>query len=375
MPENPGRSPGRRPALCAAPLRALLVALVALGTLTAAGGPGFAAAPAGTVPATPRHLPAGLEPLAGYVSADSCDPVVRPGVDAFAALLRRTWPGTSTGITRACGADPLPTSEHYDGRAVDWMVGAGPAGRARARALIQWLFARDDAGNRWAMARRLGIMYLIWHNRIWGSYSAQEGWRPYSSCADHPEHAWDTTCHRDHVHVSFSWEGATGRTSFFTGRVAVGEDYGPCRVAGLNWAPRWRRPNPSPCPALPRLRAARRAPAFVQALVTWSGMELRRGMSGPAVAALNQVWSVRGATYDGRTRAAVLAFQHRHGLRASGVMSTATWLALLPTLKGAPPPPPALPLPVPTPPAVPPVLPTLPAGSAGAAPTGVAASD
>lgn len=331
-----GKTMRHSPSPPAPSLRALVALLAVLGAVVLGASPGVAAPSDDPVPAVPAGLPTAIEPLAGYVAADSCDPVVRPGVATFAALLRRTWPGTTTGITRACGADPLPTSEHYDGRAVDWMVGTGAAGRARARALIQWLFAPDDAGNRWAMARRLGIMYLIWHNRIWGSYSAQEGWRPYSSCADHPGHAWDTPCHRDHVHVSFSWEGATGGTSFFTGRVAAGEDYGPCRVAGLNWAPRWRHPNTVPCPALPRLRAARRAPAFVHALVTWSGMALRPGMSGPAVAALNRALGVTGSRYDRRTRAAVRAFQSRHALPASGAMSTATWLALLPTLDGAP---------------------------------------
>lgn len=360
----------RRPLAVPTPqLRALSVLLAVVATLAMVAAPGDAAVARPAVPPVPAGLPVAIEPLAGYVPADSCDPIVRPGVDRFAALLRRTWPGTTTGITRACGSDPLPTSEHYDGRAVDWMVGTGPTGRAHAHALIQWLFARDDAGNRWAMARRLGIMYVIWHNHIWGSYSAGEGWRPYSSCADHPGHAWDTACHRDHVHVSFSWEGATARTSFFTGQAAVGEDYGPCRAAGLNWAPRWRRPNPLPCPAQPPTRAARRAPAFVRALVTWSGMELRRGMSGPAVAALNRAVGVPGASYDTRTRAAVRAFQRRHHLRASGVMTTATWLALLPTLHGVRPlpTPPAPPLPtMPPPPATTPVTPVPPTEPGGA---------
>jgi hypothetical protein len=31
---------------------------------------------------------------------------------------------------------------------------------------------------------------------------------------------YDTTCHRNHVHLSFSWDGALGRTSFWSGWVA-----------------------------------------------------------------------------------------------------------------------------------------------------------
>lgn len=339
--------------LLSRPVRLLVLAL--LPALAVLAAPVLAApATAATVaPPVPSGLPAAIEPLAGYVAADSCDPVVRPGVERFAALLQRTWPGTSTGITRACGADPLPTSEHYDGRAVDWMVGTGPRGRARATALVHWLFARDAAGNRWAMARRLGVMYVIWHNHIWGAYSAEEGWRPYSSCARHPGRAWDTTCHRDHVHVSFSWAGATGRTSFFTGTVDPLTDFGPCRVPGLNWAPRWTRANPVPCPDVSPVHAARHAAGWVKDLVTWSGMALRPGMTGPAVAALDRALGVPGTAYDGRTKAAVRAFQRRHLLRSSGVMTTATWLALLPTLPGGPAPVPPVETPVPT---VPPIV-------------------
>ena len=61
----------------------------------------------------------------------------------------------------------------------------------------------------------------FWNNRLWGSYAASSGWRPYSTCAAHPEKSSDTTCHRDHIHISLSWAGAAGRTSFWTGSVAA----------------------------------------------------------------------------------------------------------------------------------------------------------
>ena len=72
-------------------------------------------------------------------------------------------------------------------------------------------------------------MYLIWNNRIWGAYRAADGWRPYLDCASATSKADDTRCHRDHLHVSLSWEGAMGRTSYWTDRVAD-RDYGPCRA-------------------------------------------------------------------------------------------------------------------------------------------------
>jgi hypothetical protein len=59
------------------------------------------------------------------------------------------------------------------------------------------------------MARRLGIMYIIWNKKIWGTYSASSGWRPYSCSGV-------TGCHQNHVHFSFSKAGASGKTSYWT---------------------------------------------------------------------------------------------------------------------------------------------------------------
>ncbi|WP_258272927.1 hypothetical protein, partial [Escherichia coli] len=82
-----------------------------------------------------------------------------------------------------------------------------------ADAVIKWMFAKDAQGRPYANARRLGVMYVIWNGKIWGAYGAGKGWRPYSTCAKHPEKSWDNTCHRNHMHISLSWAGAMGRTS------------------------------------------------------------------------------------------------------------------------------------------------------------------
>ena len=164
-------------------------------------------------------------------------------------------PGSHYGIDRTCGTDPLPTSEHYDGRAIDWFRSVrSPAQRADATAVLRWLFAKDAAGHAYANARRLGVMYLIWNNRIWGSYRASDGWRPYSNCATRPAPAYDTTCHRDHIHFSLSWEGAMKRTSFWTHEVAA-RDYGPCRVSDMNWAAPYRAVRGTSCPSYSRVSA------------------------------------------------------------------------------------------------------------------------
>ena len=59
-------------------------------------------------------------------------------------------------------------------------------GQKRASALINWLFAKDKAGRPYANVRRLGIMYMIWNNKIWESYRASDGW----TAIREPMHPW-----------------------------------------------------------------------------------------------------------------------------------------------------------------------------------------
>jgi|1186.fasta_scaffold06887_2 peptidoglycan hydrolase-like protein with peptidoglycan-binding domain len=281
-------------------------------------------------PATPTGLPSALEGLARYVPANSCDPTAKPGAKKLGDLLLATYPTTTYGISRTCGTDPLPTSEHYDGRAVDWMTSVRTtAGKARAGAVLSWLLATDATGNQYANARRLGIMYIIWNNRIWGSYRAADGWRAYSTCASHPEQAYDTTCHRDHIHFSFSWEGAMGRTSFWT-KTPAAVDYGPCRTADLNWASPYRTARTTACPSYPKVTAPAGAGALLKTLTTYSGMYVARASSGPVVRAVQQAV---GTTVDGSfgagTQTALTTWQGTHGLVRTGVVDPATWRALL----------------------------------------------
>jgi hypothetical protein len=303
-----------------------LLAALTVATVTIAGG--AVLTPAAAVPTSP--LPAELEDLAGYVPANSCDPVAKPGTTALGELLRTTYPGSHYGIDRTCGTDPLPTSEHYDGRALDWFRDVRvPRERADAQAVLGWLFARDDAGNRYANARRLGVMYVIWNNRIWGSYRAAEGWRPYASCAARSARAYDTTCHRDHIHISLSWEGAMRRTSYWTGLVAA-PDYGPCAEPGLNWAAPYTVPRATPCPGHRRVAAPASAPALTRTLTTYSGMVLRQGATGPVVRAVQQaIGTLPDGIFGPITAGAVRAWQRSHGMSGTGVVDAPTWRTLL----------------------------------------------
>ena len=287
------------------------------------------AAPARAVPPTPVGLPSAAEDLARYVGADSCDGRAKPGTVALGELLKKAYPTTSYGTVRACGSDSLSTTEHYDGRAVDWM---GPNARNTTAKkwgddVVAWLLATDKAGNQFANARRLGVMYVIWNNSAWDAYDGFQK-QPYSTCAQHPEAAMDTTCHRNHVHLSLSWEGAMKRTSFWTKTVAA-PDYGPCRTPELNWAAPYRSPRTTPCDRYPKVSAPASASTLTKKLVGYSGMYVHYGSGGPVVSAVQQAI---GLTPDGAfgsgTASALKSWQARNCVPATGAADLATWRAL-----------------------------------------------
>ena len=134
-----------------------------------------------------------------------CHSLPKPGAVALAKLLLDTYPDTQNyGISRACDAGPR--SEHKEGRAFDWGASIHDAEDAAAvEELLQRLLATDQNGNEHALARRIGVMYIIWDGHIWSSYLADDGWRPYSG----------PSAHTDHVHISLSWDGALGETSLW----------------------------------------------------------------------------------------------------------------------------------------------------------------
>ncbi len=142
-----------------------------------------------------------IEGYISYVAQSKCSPTAKPGVVAFKNLILATYPCTySGGITRSCSVGGK--SEHKEGRAWDWMV---KVGHPAADSVLKWLLATDKYGNKHANARRLGIMYMIFNKKIWGSYNASKGWRSYSG----------SNPHTDHVHFSFGWPGANKATGFW----------------------------------------------------------------------------------------------------------------------------------------------------------------
>ncbi len=318
-------SPGPRPPRSLSHLLLIvwITAALVLGVL------GTAPATAATrTPPVPSGLPTQIEGFAAYVPANSCSSNLRAGTAKFGTLLTSTYPGTTYSAYRGCGA--LPNSEHHDGRAVDWMNNIrDPQQAAQATALLSWLFATDQRGNSYANVRRLGVMYIIWNNKIWSAYSADQGWRDYSTCRSHPETGWDNTCHRNHMHISLSWNGATGQTSFWT-KVVSAPDYGRCRPADLNWSYSYQVPNPQLCPRYAKVSAPSGSSALMKTLTSYSGRYLFSGHTGPAVTAVQQgVKTTADGRYGPATVTAVKNWQRARGLYVTGTVNHDTWRALL----------------------------------------------
>lgn len=305
---------------------AMAVPLIAIGAASAARAD---TAPAPTVPAPKpasvpvvpappkRTLPVALDIRTPYEAQLSCDPRDKPGVAAFASLMRAHYKTGTTGISRGCTAG---VSEHYEGRALDWMLSAkDPQQKAVADSVVAWLSA--DGG---AMARRFGISYIIWNTKMWREYAPERGWAAYTGSVPHT----------DHIHFSFSWDGATARTSWWTGRAATVVDLGTCRVYAGQYAPLYTVPRTAACPTNLPVAPASPYPVYVigqrNAQIAVAQRALRvsaDGQFGPA------------------TFAALVAWQKRVGVPVTGVLDKATWARLVPT----PPAPAPAPAPAPTP--------------------------
>ncbi len=219
-------------------LRALVACcLLVSGLATTAILPAAAEAATGVpLPALPP-LPKGIEPQPGYQGAQLCDPVARKGPKKLQALLTATYGTTAYGITRACSG-AKGTSEHMEGRALDWMI-SGKAQRKDAKAFLGWLLAPDAAGHPRAIARRMGLMYIVWDNKMFRMYDPSRGWAEYNNCSSTLSAAYDTTCHRNHVHFSFTWDGAAAKTSFWSGKAVKAPNCArPGSVAGAPAVPK-----------------------------------------------------------------------------------------------------------------------------------------
>jgi len=148
-----------------------------------------------------------VEPLMGS-DESACEPnAYRPGVLAFKDFVLEHQGGSNGGTARPCGGS---TSGHHAARAWDWMIDAyDPEQKARADELLDWLLANDAE-----LFRRAGLAYVIWDKKAWSAFKPY--WHPYDGFDD--QGRCSSNCrnpHTNHVHFSFNWPGADGKTSFY----------------------------------------------------------------------------------------------------------------------------------------------------------------
>ena len=187
------------------------------GVIAGAPEPGVGL-PAAPMPAgAPVPLPSEYDVRPEYEGQSQCDPVPKPGTLRFADLIKATYGGEETvWIPRDCGVGGQ--SEHKEGRALDWMGNVRDAGdRAEAETFLNWLLGPDQFGIEYGNAIRLGVMYIGWNDRIWRGYDINKGWTELKGCFAKPDKGSDNTCHRNHIHISLTWDGASGRSSFWDG--------------------------------------------------------------------------------------------------------------------------------------------------------------
>ena len=199
-------------------LAATVAALTAASLLWASPSPAAQA----KNPPPPRALSsASIDTHLGYKPQSTCTPSAKPGTSALLKLLISTYGGSSSGISRHCGVGG--TSEHKEGRALDWRRDVKYSSHRKSvdRAL-KWMTANNGE-----VAYRLGVMYIIWNQRIWSIYYPELGWRKMANRGSY------TANHKNHVHISLSWDGAMKQTSWWTGTPITSPLNSRCGASGV----------------------------------------------------------------------------------------------------------------------------------------------
>ena len=159
-----------------------------------------------------------IEDYADYQPQTRCSPKPKAGTKVLARWLVRRYGGDRGALSRRCKSGG--TSEHKEGRAIDWVLDASKRkDRRTARAFLEFAFAEDKHGNPDAKARRMGLMYLIWNDHMYRAWDGFEKGDYLSSSCRKKSKCSKTLRHRDHMHLSLSRPGGRGRTSWYEGRV------------------------------------------------------------------------------------------------------------------------------------------------------------
>ncbi|WP_051750354.1 peptidoglycan-binding domain-containing protein [Phycicoccus jejuensis] len=240
------------------------------------------------LPKPSRTLPSALDVAPPYQPGTLCLTENQVGPVAFAKLLDATYGKHVWGVLRKCD------QEHGEGRALDWMLNAAKSSDlAMGNAITRWLAAPDAQGRQGAMARRVGINYIIWNRQIWKAWAPERGWQAYTGSSPHT----------DHIHLSFTWDGAVKRTSWWTGTAVTNYLTGP------------------PGTEMPTSNDPR----------DYVKVTLRRGSRGKPVEVLQR--SIGGIGVDGSfgpaTESRVLGYQKEKGLTQNGIVDSRVWNAII----------------------------------------------
>jgi hypothetical protein len=160
-----------------------------------------------------------VEDYAEYRPQQYCSPRAKPGTEALARWLVRRGGGYGA-ISRTCRSGGV--SEHKEGRAFDWTLDASSEpDRQLAHDFLEAAFATDPRGNEDALARRMGIMYVIWNDHMYSAWDQFDG-RDYLSSSCKTRQKCSTTLrHRDHMHISLSRQAGKGLTSWYQRRLTT----------------------------------------------------------------------------------------------------------------------------------------------------------
>ncbi|MGB6021835.1 MAG: peptidoglycan-binding protein [Ornithinimicrobium sp.] len=257
--------------------------------------------PAYPVPGPPVNdeLPKDIDAAEPWQPNVICDPVDKPGVEAFGNLIGQTYDRAHYTTSRSCIDQK---SDHYDGRALDWPLDAGnPSDRRIGDAVAMWLSANDGE-----MAKRFGIQSIIWNAHSWRPNGS--GWQGYVG----------QSAHTDHIHFSFTWDGAMMRTSWWTGLALEEVDHGPCAVVAGQYAAIPVGVRTEPCPT-----------GLISAPDT-GYTSVRPGGSGEGVSLVQPLLGVKATgVLDEMTREALLVWQDEQGIPQTGVMDQLTYAAAM----------------------------------------------
>ena len=137
-------------------------------------------------------------------------PAARPRRWARASSASCCGRPTARSRPTSCGRARAADSGHEEGRALDWMVNMKvPEQKAMAKAFITWLQAPTPLATPrpwpagWVSATSSGTT-----GRGGRETRPAAGRNTTAAPAKDAQAAYANTCHRNHVHVSFSWDGA-----------------------------------------------------------------------------------------------------------------------------------------------------------------------